>query len=209
MEGVRFAAVVGPLCAETCSSVGPEITALLGRPTPSLVGDGFGTCTTPPGLPGRHYPWQRLSARASQMERASWGVEGQPETMAREDRTRRRLPEGAVFLPLGPRVRILVTRTPAMPDAPETYRYWRFVELPDQELISTDLEILRRIDPHGGEPAEPDGVALEAAWRRRQRTSSPPTTNAPTSARRRSRSARNSVGRSTSTRPRGGAPPRR
>ena len=51
-----------------------------------------------------------------------------------------------------------------MPDAPDGYRYWRYVELPGDELISTDLEILRRIDPHGGEPAELDGVDLERAW---------------------------------------------
>ena len=56
------------------------------------------------------------------------------------------------------------TRTPAMPDAPDGYRYWRFVELPDQELVSSDLQILRRIDPHGGEPAEFEGIDLEAAW---------------------------------------------
>ena len=56
------------------------------------------------------------------------------------------------------------TRTPAMPDAPDGYRYWRFVELPGQELVSTDLQILRRIDPHGGEAVEFEGVDLEAAW---------------------------------------------
>jgi len=41
-----------------------------------------------------------------------------------------------------------------MPDAPDGYRYWRFVELAGGELVATDLEILRRIDPQGGEPAE-------------------------------------------------------
>jgi hypothetical protein len=51
-----------------------------------------------------------------------------------------------------------------MPDAPDGYRYWRFVELPDRELISTDLQILRRIDPHGGEPTELGGIDLESAW---------------------------------------------
>jgi hypothetical protein len=56
------------------------------------------------------------------------------------------------------------TRTPAMSDASDGYRYWRFVELPDQELVSTDLQILRRIDPHGGEPAEFEGIDLEATW---------------------------------------------
>ena len=56
------------------------------------------------------------------------------------------------------------TRTPAMPDAPDGYRYWRFVELAGGELVATDLEILRRIDPQGGEPAELEGVNLEGAW---------------------------------------------
>jgi superfamily II DNA or RNA helicase len=56
------------------------------------------------------------------------------------------------------------TRTPAMPDAPDGYRYWRFVEVPDRDLVSADVQILRRIDPHGGEPAELEGIDLEAAW---------------------------------------------
>jgi superfamily II DNA or RNA helicase len=56
------------------------------------------------------------------------------------------------------------TRTPAMPDAPDGYRYWRFVEVPDRDLVSADVQILRRIDPHGGEPAELEGIELEAAW---------------------------------------------
>jgi superfamily II DNA or RNA helicase len=58
----------------------------------------------------------------------------------------------------------VATRTPGMPDAPDGYRYWRYVELPGDELISGDLEILRRIDPQGGEPAELEGVDLEHAW---------------------------------------------
>jgi hypothetical protein len=32
------------------------------------------------------------------------------------------------------------------------------------ELVSTDLPILRRIDPHGGAPDEVEGVDLEGAW---------------------------------------------
>ena len=32
------------------------------------------------------------------------------------------------------------------------------------ELIRGDLEILRRIDPQGGEPADPDEIDLDAAW---------------------------------------------
>ncbi len=64
------------------------------------------------------------------------------------------------------------TRTPAMPDAEDGYRYWRYVETeggrprPGANPIATDLEILRRIDPEGGEPvADLEGVDLEAAWR--------------------------------------------
>jgi superfamily II DNA or RNA helicase len=64
----------------------------------------------------------------------------------------------------GPPGVFFATRTPPMPDTPDGYRYWRFVELPGMELISTDLQILRRIDPHGGTPAEVQGVDLEAAW---------------------------------------------
>jgi len=56
------------------------------------------------------------------------------------------------------------TRTPAMPDAPGGYRYWRYVEVPDNEIVASDLQILRRIDPHGGEPVPLEGVDLEAAW---------------------------------------------
>ncbi len=63
------------------------------------------------------------------------------------------------------------TRTPRMPDAERGYRYWRYVELDGgrpaagHEPVATDLEILRRIDPEGGEPAPELGeVDLEAAW---------------------------------------------
>lgn len=57
------------------------------------------------------------------------------------------------------------TRTPAMADADDGYRYWRYVELPGGHLVTSDLEILRRIDPGGAEPADLEGVDLEAAWR--------------------------------------------
>lgn len=59
-------------------------------------------------------------------------------------------------------------RTPPMPDEPDGRRYWRYVEHDDAALIGGDLEILRRIDPAGGE-AGTDGLAdadLEAAWRK-------------------------------------------
>jgi superfamily II DNA or RNA helicase len=64
----------------------------------------------------------------------------------------------------GPPGVFFATRTPAMLDAEHGYRYWRYVELREHGLISSDLEILRRIDPHGGDPAEPEGIDLEAAW---------------------------------------------
>jgi superfamily II DNA or RNA helicase len=56
------------------------------------------------------------------------------------------------------------TRTPPMADAERGYRYWRYVEADSGELLGGDLEILRRIDPAGGEPVEPEGVDLEGAW---------------------------------------------
>lgn len=56
------------------------------------------------------------------------------------------------------------TRTPPMADAERGYRYWRYVELDGAEVVDGDLEILRRIDPHGGEPAEPEGIDLDAVW---------------------------------------------
>jgi superfamily II DNA or RNA helicase len=64
----------------------------------------------------------------------------------------------------GPPGVFFATRTPAMPGAPDGHRYWRFVELPNDELIATDLTILRRIDPQGSEPAPLEGVDLERAW---------------------------------------------
>lgn len=64
----------------------------------------------------------------------------------------------------GPPGVFFATRTPPMPDAEKGYRYWRYVELPDETLTSSELTILRRIDPHGGEPAPLEGVDLERAW---------------------------------------------
>lgn len=58
------------------------------------------------------------------------------------------------------------TRTRPMADQEDGYRYWRFVELGSDDLVGGDLEILRRIDPQGGEPAEPEGADLDAAWER-------------------------------------------
>lgn len=62
-------------------------------------------------------------------------------------------------------------RTRAMPGAPDGYRYWRFVELDPGEgsdgLVSSDLEILRRIVPDGSEEVTTaDSFDLEEAWAR-------------------------------------------
>lgn len=57
-------------------------------------------------------------------------------------------------------------RTKPQRTAPEGYRYWRYVELDSEELVATELPILRRIDPSGTETVEPEGVDLEAAWER-------------------------------------------
>lgn len=57
-------------------------------------------------------------------------------------------------------------RTPRTPDEPEGRRHWRYVPFEGDELERGDLEILRRIDPQGGEPAG-DGVEdveLERLW---------------------------------------------
>ena len=53
----------------------------------------------------------------------------------------------------GPPGVFFATRTPPMAGAPDGYRYWRYVELRG-EFVANDLEILRRIDPTGGEPPE-------------------------------------------------------
>lgn len=68
----------------------------------------------------------------------------------------------------GPPGVFLAIRTPPSPGEPSGRRYWRYVELGSGELRSTDLEILRRIDPSGGQPVldRLAGVDLEAAWQR-------------------------------------------
>lgn len=56
-------------------------------------------------------------------------------------------------------------RTPPMAGAEDGYRYWRFVESESGETTEIELDILRRIDPEGGEPCEPPTAEeLEAAW---------------------------------------------
>jgi superfamily II DNA or RNA helicase len=56
------------------------------------------------------------------------------------------------------------TRTKPMSGAPDGFRYWRYVEL-DGELVESDLEMLRRIDPEQSGAADLGGVELEAAWK--------------------------------------------
>ena len=55
------------------------------------------------------------------------------------------------------------TRTVPMPGAPGGHRYWRFVET-GGEVIDSDLEMLRRIDPEGSQDAEVSELDLETAW---------------------------------------------
>src|SRR5581483_10956638 len=43
------------------------------------------------------------------------------------------------------------------------HRYWRYVET-EGEVVASDLEMLRRIDPHGSTAADAEGIDLEAAW---------------------------------------------
>lgn len=56
-------------------------------------------------------------------------------------------------------------RTPPMEGAEEGYRYWRYVSAGDQETTDVELEILKVIDPEGGEACDPPSAdRLEAAW---------------------------------------------
>jgi len=64
----------------------------------------------------------------------------------------------------GPPGVFFATRTRPMADTEDGYRYWRYVEAEGGELVDGDLEILRRIDPAGGEPVEPVEIDLDAAW---------------------------------------------
>lgn len=65
----------------------------------------------------------------------------------------------------GPAGIFFALRTKPMEDAPEGYRYWRFLETDTLNLLDNDLEILRRIDPEGGEPSDlPESLDLDAAW---------------------------------------------
>ena len=66
----------------------------------------------------------------------------------------------------GPAGVFFATRTRRMAGAPDGYRYWRYVELGEGELVDADLPILRRIDPQGATPADLGDVDLEGAWAR-------------------------------------------
>jgi superfamily II DNA or RNA helicase len=66
----------------------------------------------------------------------------------------------------GPAGIFFAIRTPPTAGDEQGRRYWRYVELADQELCDQDLEILRRIDPEGSDPVQ-DGLSevdLELAW---------------------------------------------
>jgi superfamily II DNA or RNA helicase len=63
----------------------------------------------------------------------------------------------------GPAGVFFATRTRPLEGAPRGYRYWRYVET-EGDVTDSDLEILRRVDPEGGEAADIDGIDLEAAW---------------------------------------------
>ncbi len=66
----------------------------------------------------------------------------------------------------GPPGVFFAMRTPPMPGEEEGRRYWRYVEGNGERIEAGDLEILRRIDPTGGQ-ASGDGMAevdLERAW---------------------------------------------
>lgn len=64
------------------------------------------------------------------------------------------------------------TRTKQLDGSPEGHRYWRFVEFnesgepsAERELVTSDLEMLRRINPGGAEQVtDPDDIKLQAAW---------------------------------------------
>ncbi len=66
----------------------------------------------------------------------------------------------------GPAGVFFAMRTPSSPDESQGRRYWRYVELDGDALEDGDLEILRRIDPAGGEATTEglDEVNLERAW---------------------------------------------
>ena len=84
------------------------------------------------------------------VERLPWGV-GAAFRRTRESRS-----SGAPGI-------FFATRTRPMPGAEDGYRYWRYVET-SGEVVDSELEMLRRIDPAGSEEADAGGLDLESAW---------------------------------------------
>jgi len=72
--------------------------------------------------------------------------------------------------PRGPRRAgiFFATRTRGMPGADDGHRYWRFVPSDGGDLVVSDLEMLRLIDPAGAEEIDEAAsrVELEPAWAR-------------------------------------------
>jgi hypothetical protein len=93
----------------------------------------------------------QLEGELARIEALPWGV-GAAFRQTADGRSRG---EPGVFF---------ATRTRPMEGAARGYRYWRYVELGSGEVVESDLEMLRRIDPEGAEPADVEGVDLEGAW---------------------------------------------
>ncbi len=60
----------------------------------------------------------------------------------------------------GPPGIFFATRAPPMADEQRGFRYWRYVEFESEELVASDLQILRRIDPQGSEAGSVEGLDL-------------------------------------------------
>jgi hypothetical protein len=89
------------------------------------------------------------------------------------------------------------TRTRPMDGAPTGYRYWRYVETGSREVLDSDLEMLRRIDPEGGETVMSRESISRQPGRPPQGRSLRSTIGDPTRVRRRTRSVRHSGSRSS------------
>lgn len=92
----------------------------------------------------------QLEGELARIEGLPWGIGA---TFRQTAVGRSRGPAGVFF----------ATRTRPMDDASRGYRYWRYMET-GGEVVDSDLEILRRIDPEGGEAADVESVDLEGAW---------------------------------------------
>ena len=94
----------------------------------------------------------QLEGETSRIERMPWGV-GAVFRQTAEGASR-----GAPGI-------FFATRTKPMAGAEHGYRYWRYVELESGDVLDSDLEILRRIDPEGGHAADLGDIDLEMAWK--------------------------------------------